>query len=218
MSRRNEIDVVFVAGPPGAGKTTVAEGYQATNSRVDQFGAGELVWGIRDGNIESQYTDILQHAASKNMFLPAFVYSSVIRERIERAAEQADTVVVTGFPHDRGDWKEFLVSLPEQDINLIGAVELHVGRETSIARMQQRDIQRGLNPELIMSAKERLGYDARYQSLMGRHAVRLDCYRSIGLSIVPFSAEPPPDEVLSDFSTTVDIFKTREREDGKSIN
>ena len=210
MVGRREIDVVFVTGPPGAGKTTVVEGYRAEHPYTDHFGTGELVSGIRDGDIESEYADILQEAARKGTLLPNASYSLIVRERIRYAAEHANMVMVTGFPHDYGDWRIFNRNIANEGIRPLGSVVLNVGLETSVARMQQRDADRGMDVATATSSKERLGYEERYHGLMGRHAIRLDCYRRAGLSTVPIYADRPPGEVLVDFTRVVDRLREGE--------
>lgn len=213
MTKQNEIDVLFVAGAPGAGKTTVTERYQAVHPGADQFGTGELVWGIRDGTIESEYAEHLRCAADSGVHLSGEDYGAVVRERILRAREISEIVMVTGFPHDRTDWAALLESI-QGEANIVGAVVLNVSRATSIARMQARDIKRGLVAETVQSDRELAAYTARYHSLMARHALRLDCYRGSGLLTIPLSGEKPPDEVLANFDEAINTLKKGDRHDG----
>lgn len=207
MARRTEIDVMFVAGPPGAGKTTVTEEYQAAHERSDQFGTGELVWGIRSNDIDSRYRDQVQLVASEGRHMPGDLFSAVVRERILRASDNAETVMVTGFPHEQDDWEDFLESVDGDGMHLLGSVALEVSRDVSIARMQQRDVQRGLDADAVYSDGEVELYRRRYQGLMSRHAIRLECYRLAKLRVVPVSGESPPGKVLVNFSDAIDSLK-----------
>lgn len=207
MNKHGDIDVVYVAGPPGAGKTSVTEGYQKENLHTEQFGTGELVWGIRDGDIDSHYAHIIREAAQNGTSISEAVFSMVVYERIMRVKDSTHTVMVTGFPHDYSDWRMFNEALDGSGMSAIGSVVLDSSLATSTIRMQERDIKKGMNADVVASPEELSSYEKRYYDLMGRLAIRLDCYRQAGLDIVTISAENSRDQVLSDFNKTIRMFK-----------
>lgn len=210
MSKRGEIDVVYVAGPPGAGKTSVTEAYQAQHPYTEQFGTGELVWGIRDGDVDSRYASMIREAAQNGTSISGALFSRVVHERIMRVNDSAETVMVTGFPHDYSDWKIFNETVADSGVSAIGSVFLDAKLATSITRMQERDIEKGVNPDTVNSLEELSLYEKRYYDLMGRLAIRLDCYKQVGLDIVTISAENSRDQVLSEFDETIRTFKEGE--------
>ncbi len=203
---RAGIDVIFVAGPPGAGKTTTTVEYVKSNPTAEQFGAGELILGIRSGRINSKHFDTVRTAAEKDEPLPSAIFSEVIRERIMRSADSTQTLMVTGFPFGYDDWDVFNQSIATDDIELLGAVALDVGLSTSVARMRERDILAGANALEVHSMKERVAYEKRYASLMGRLTIRLDCYRQTGLEVKPIFAERSLSEVMDDFNIAINSF------------
>lgn len=206
-NKHSEIDVVYVAGPPGAGKTSVTEGYQARHPHTEQFGTGELVWGIRDGDISSRYASMIREAAQNGTSISDTLFSMVVHERIAQVKDSTETVMVTGFPHDYSDWRMFNEATDSSSIYSIGSVFLDANLATSISRMQDRDIKKGINPDIVKSPEELFLYMKRYYYLMGRLAIRLDCYRQAGLDIVIISAKNSPDQVLSDFDEAIRMFK-----------
>lgn len=207
MTKHGEIDVVYIAGPPGAGKTSVTEVYQAQHPHTEQFGTGELVWGIRDGDVDSQYASMIREAAQNGTSISDSLFSQVVHERIMRVKDSTETVMVTGFPHDYSDWRMFNEAVGDGSMNAIGSVLLDANLATSIARMQERDINKGIDPDVVSSPEELFLYKKRYYDLMGRLAIRLDCYRQAGLDIVTISAENSRNQVLSEFDETIRTFK-----------
>jgi adenylate kinase family enzyme len=207
VSKHGEIDVVYVAGPPGAGKTSVSEGYQAQHPYTEQFGTGELIWGIRDGDVDSQYASMIRDAAQNGTSISDALFSMVVYERITRVKDSTETVMVTGFPHDYSDWRMFNEASGGSGVNAIGSVYLDANLVVSISRMQERDIKKGISPDVVTYSEELLSYEKRYYDLMGRLAIRLDCYRQAGLDIVTISADNSRDQVLSEFDETIRTFK-----------
>ena len=207
MSERSGLDMVFVAGPPGAGKTTVAEQYQKVYPHTEQFGTGELVWGIRDGDIKSRYAPMLRDLAQSGSPIPADVFSGLVHERVMQIKDSTETVMVTGFPHDYSDWELFNEALGGSDVLELGSVVLDAGLDTCIARMQERDVNRGKTVAEVASAEEIGSYQKRYHDLKGRLAIRLDCYSRSGLEVVTVSAENPRDQVSEDFNDVIRMFK-----------
>jgi adenylate kinase family enzyme len=201
------VNVVFVAGPPGAGKTSVSEGYEREHAHVAQFGTGELVWDIAAGQHDSKYAAILREAAQKHAPLSGEVFSLVVHEKIMRLSNDAESVIVTGFPHDYADWKVFGDMITDNAIQPIGSVVLNADVDTCVSRMQERDIKKGVAVEKVSSIEARASYEGRYLDLMARLAIRLDCYRESGLDVVAISALQNRDIVLSQFSDAVDSFK-----------
>jgi len=211
MSSIDGIDVVFVAGPPGAGKTTVTEEYEKSNPAAVQFGTGDLMRGIREGCIDSKYSTILREASERRLPVPSDIFSMVVREQIIRTADTAETVMVTGFPYGHSDWKFFKDTISDEGIKPIGAVVLNIGMDISVTRMNERDIKKGADVKVVYSSKEHLAYEERYQMLIGRLAIRLDCYRQLGLSIMPVFAERPLVEVCADFNKAIDTLKEKKK-------
>ena len=200
------LGIAFVAGPPGAGKTTVTRGYQENHPSTEEFGAGDLVRGIAAGRVSSKYSAVLRQTLGEGRPIPDNVFSAVISERISRVDDTADLLMITGFPYGYMDW-EFFRETVDPEINLLGAVALSVGLETSIARMQNRDIGTGVDVAVAYSDEERVAYEERYHGLMARLVIRLDCYERAGLGVVPISAERPRDIVLTDFTKIIEEFK-----------
>jgi adenylate kinase family enzyme len=194
------IDVVFVAGAPGAGKTTVTEEYERRHSDAEQFGMGDHVTGIRNGTVDSKYAAPMQHAMKDGVYVPSSIFSSITEERILRARSDTATMMITGFPYSHEDWNAFLELVDKRGIRPIGSVVLDVDEQTSIERMKERDIRRGADPEAVSSHESYLVYRIRYQGLMGRHAIRLDCYRQAGLEVLSVFAQRLREEVFADFS------------------
>lgn len=207
MNKNGKIDVVYVAGPPGAGKTSVTEGYQEQHPHTEQFGTGELVWGIRDGDIDSRYASMIRDAAQNGTSITDALFSMVVHERITRVKDSTETVMVTGFPHDYSDWRMFNEASGGSSIQAVGSVFLDANLATSIKRMQERDINKGVDPDVLNSPEKLFLYEKRYYDLMGRLAIRLDCYRQAGLDIVTISADNSRDQVLSEFDETIRTFK-----------
>ena len=203
------VEVVFVAGPPGAGKTSVSEGYERDHAGVTQFGTGELVWDIAAGRQDSQFAAILRDAAEKRIPLTDKVFSLVVHEKVMQLSESSEIVVVTGFPHHYRDWNVFNQTISSNAIRPIGAVLLNADLETCIARMQERDMKKGVAVEQTNSTEACASYEERYLDLMARLAIRLDCYGESGLDVVPISALQTRDTVLSKFSNAVDGFRVK---------
>lgn len=200
MRNSTEIDVVFVAGAPGAGKTTVTEEYERRHSDAEQFGMGDYVTGIRNGTIDSDYAVPMQQAVRDGVYMSGSIFGSITEERILRTRLGTSTMMITGFPYSHEDWGAFLKLVDGSGIRPIGSVVLDVDEQTSITRMTQRDIRRGADPEAVTSRESYLAYQKRYLGLMGRQAVRLDCYRQAGLEVLSVFAQRPREEVYVDFS------------------
>lgn len=213
MSRYSELDVVFVAGPPGAGKSSITEEYQSAHASTDQFGTGDLVWDIVAGRTDSEYAHILQEAAEKEIPIPDDIFSMVVRERIKRASGISDTVIVTGFPYNYSDWEIFNQTIRDDNIHLLTSVVLTADMHTCVTRMRERDVNKGVDAAVVHSAQERIAYEKRYYDLIGRLTIRLNCYKQAGLSVTPISAERPRDEVAVEFDDTITMFKQRKAQD-----
>lgn len=207
MRNRTDIDIVFVAGAPGAGKTTVTEEYERRHSDTEQFGMGDYVTGIRNGTIDSDYAVPMLQAVKDGVHVSGSIFSSIAEERILRARPSTATMMITGFPYSHEDWDAFLKLVDGSGIRPIGSAVLDVDERTSITRMAQRDIRRGADPETATSSESYLAYQKRYLGLMGRQAVRLDCYRQAGLEVISVFAQRPREEVFVDFSDAMSRFK-----------
>ena len=207
MNNRNNIDVVFVAGPPGAGKTSITEEYQKNNPNTEQFGVMNLMRDIRSGRVSSEYYNVIHEAKENGVLVPDYVFSGAMYEKVMNLDNDTEKLMVTGFPYDYSDWKIFNDTIQNKNIHMIGAITLCASMHTCVVRMRDRDIKEGMNAMAVNSENERFAYEKRYISLMGRLAIRLDCYKQSGLNVIPISAEGSRDEVLDSFSEAIDVLK-----------
>jgi len=208
MSKYREMDVVFVTGPPGAGKTSMAVKYQNEHPHVEQFGNGDLIRDLRAGRLASEYSDVVHRAVENHELLPDDVFAGAVYEKVMKLRDDTKTAFITGFPYARGDWEYFHEKIQNTDgVRTIGAIALRASMATCVKRMQKRDMDNGASNSDVYTEPAVVGYQERYRAHLARSATRLDCFRQSDIEIASLSAEEPQQSVFDKFTDAVNNFK-----------
>lgn len=209
VNRRSEIDVMFVTGPPGAGKTSMAMKYQNENQHVEQFGNGDLIRDLRTRRVCSAHGEIIHRAAQNHELLPDDIFAGAFYEKVMGSRGDTKTMFITGFPYARGDWEHFHEKIRNTNgVRTIGAIALYASIQTCVDRMQKRDMQHsGVSSSDVYTEQAIASYKERYSAHLARSATRLDCFHQSDIGITFISAEEPLDSVFDNFTYAVNNFQ-----------
>ena len=204
MKPGKELGVIFVSGPPGAGKTTMSRDYQKFHSGIEQFSVGDLVRAIGYGYKDSSHRDAVHRARDMGKPLADNIFSDIVHEELTKSDDNTNMSIITGFPYGRGDWELFRERGENSNIRMLGAIALHASIFTCTERMILRDLSSG------RMAENAEAYKQRYSTNLAISETRLSLYALSGLEIVSVSAEDKRDQVFSKFSRAIDKLTKKE--------
>lgn len=212
MSNLNKLDVVFITGPPGIGKTSMAVNYQNKNTHVEQFGNGDLMRDLRIGRVCSKYSEIIHRATENRELLPDHIFADAVYEKVMSSKDDTETLFITGFPYAYGDWIHFYETIQNTNgVRALGAIALSASMQTCVGRMQKRDIHNGMSYSDVYAERSLADYKERYLAHLARSAIRLDCFDQSNVETIFISAEKSQDSVFDNFTNAVRDLKREGR-------
>lgn len=151
-------EVIVVHGYAGSGKTTqceriATEGFN--ESTVQHISIGKRLRAIRLGAAASRfYEDIISRPRDSD--LPDDIANGIVFESLEET-EEADLVLIDGYPRRARTVGLFHDSLQEGGHELLGTVFLRISEQTSIDRVLERGEREGeeLKGESLQEDAER---------------------------------------------------------------
>ena len=167
MREKTTSDVIIVSGPPGSGKGAMSGDYIDQHSKAQHVSAGDLVRGIRAGEIESTHSPIVLDSLKKREYMPDETFASIVLEKIT-ANPDATLTFLDGFPQQTGDWEYFHDQLEVNRLKMLGAVCLWATEDVCVDRMKFRGMRNG---EYVRNQHTELEdyYRDRYRIYMEKH-------------------------------------------------
>ena len=171
-------DVVIINGPPGAGKGFLSGHYVAENLTAQHISAGDLIRGIRSGDIDSEYSDTVLDCLESRSYLPDAVFGGVVLERVTKGHGTTDLSLLDAFPYGAGDFEYVKEGLILSKKRILGAISLEATLDTCVSRMVYRGLRGGeaVRKSVISSEEvsEEEYFKKRYDSYGLAHDLLLD--------------------------------------------
>jgi len=196
-------ELIFLGGPPGVGKSTLARGYSAGDTSAQQIGAGDLIRDVRAGVLHSKYEDIIQDAISKRELVPPEVFSGLMHERIQQADKRVSLSLIDGFPYSELDWSTFVEQMESTEVSVKGFVALNSSVELCVDRMEQRGVRDGEQVRILRDEKSHDFFVRRYDEYSRKKELIVDIFMRSGVPIVDIDASRSGNEISEVFRTTI---------------
>ncbi len=196
-------ELIFVGGPPGVGKSTVAKEFTSLDSSSQQIGAGDLIRAVRAGEYDSKYESIVQKAAREEMLVPPEIFSGLLHERIQQADEGVSLSLIDGFPYSEADWWIFKDQMTETRTRLIGFIALHATLEVCVDRMAERGVRKGEQIRVMANEEPLNYYRRRYDEYSHKKELIRNIFLRSNVPMVDIDANNDARDVSTVFQTTV---------------
>ena len=196
-------ELIFIGGPPGVGKSTLAKELVASDVTIQQIGAGDLIRDVRAGVRHSKYIDIIQEAISKKELVPPEIFSGLIHEGIQQADGTVSLSLIDGFPYSEQDWNTFTEQMEATELRIKGFIALNASLELCIDRMEQRGIRSGEQVRLLRDEKFHNFFIRRYDEYSRKKDLIVDIFVRSGVPIINIDAAGNSDEISDAFQVTV---------------
>ena len=196
-------ELIFLGGPTGVGKSTLAKELVEIDTTTQQIGAGDLIRDVRAGFRHSKYTGIIQEAISKKELVPPEVFSGLIHEGIQQADIEVSLSLIDGFPYSELDWNTFVEQMKETEVSIKGFVALNASLELCVDRMEQRGVRGGERVRVLQDEKSHDFFVRRYDEYSRKKELIVDIFMRSGVPIVDIDASRSGDEISEVFRTTI---------------
>jgi len=125
-----EKKVVILFGPPGSGKSTVANKLQQITG-VDSLIAGQLL--REEVTKQSDLGKKIEPYIRKGQLVPTPIVTDKVREDLDK--KRGSLVIFDGFPRRMKQLKPFFALLDERDMTLSQVIILNVSHAVSLKRL-----------------------------------------------------------------------------------
>jgi adenylate kinase family enzyme len=204
MSPGKRHDLVFVGGPPGVGKSTVAKTFCDQDASTQQIGVGDLIRSVRLGTQPSRYSDAVIAAATQKKLVPPDVFSGLLHEKIAASTNNISLSLIDGFPYSRDDWNTFTIAAMETKLRLAGLVVLRASVELCVDRMAGRGMREGEQIRIMSGENQRSFYQRRYAEYLHKQDEIKDIFLSSGMRIMDIDATDEKNLILPSFKSAVE--------------
>ncbi|NTU69669.1 AAA family ATPase [bacterium] len=219
MSKFEKTDsgIIIIIGPPGSGKGAMSGDYIEQHSTAQHVSAGDLVRGIRSGEMQSSYSSIVQDSLQKRILMPDETFADIVIERITSSNNDVDLTLLDGFPQQLGDWEHFNKQLSRFRLRIFGAVCLWATEETCVERMKFRGMRNG---EYVRNQHSELEeyYRDRYRKYLEKYHILADMFSNKNVTTSVFDVnqniidQETRQKVSGNFSKTVNLLIKNNKE------
>lgn len=196
-------ELVFLGGPPGVGKSTLAREFSASDTSAQQIGAGDLIRDVRAGVRHSKYEDIIREAISKEELVPPEVFSGLIHEGIHQANKEVSLSLIDGFPYSELDWNTFTEQMEATEVSIKGFIALNASLELCVDRMEIRGVRGGERVRVLKDEECHNFFVRRYDEYSRKKELIVNIFVRSGIPVMEIDASGSSDEVSKVFQTTV---------------
>ena len=176
--------IIIVSGPPGSGKGAMSGDYIKRYDYAQHVSVGDLVRGIRAGEIASVYSTVVLDALERRQYMPDEVFAEIVLERIATNSDAALTFL-DGFPQQDGDWDRFNDRLDASGLRMLGAICLWATEDVCVERMRYRGMRSG---EYVRNRHVELEdyYRDRYRAYLEKHHKLAQMFKRRGVDVRMF--------------------------------
>lgn len=196
-------ELVFMGGPPGSGKSSIAQEFTALDNSAQQISAGDVMRDIRSGALPSRYSPSVQEAIKHKALVAPEVYSGIMLERIKSAKDGVTLSLIDGFPHSKADWDLFDDQIQETRIRTIGFVALEATLEVCVTRMEERGVRNGEELRIEPNEEAKEFYIRRWHEYVEKRVQLIEIFQASGVPIALIDANEDKSAALSQLQATV---------------